>query len=128
VFKDFVVPGDDPRTFSKYFLNILADFKPGEEPTRPEAAALFRKRGNRESPSARCMPHGIPQGDLDNYLPLKIVQTLGVIVVLYEAPESVAANLHGWADASERPATGVARILGGQMGARYVGGGFGGLQ
>jgi len=24
-FKDFVVPGDDPRTFSKYFLNILAD-------------------------------------------------------------------------------------------------------
>ena len=22
---DFVVPGDDPRTFSKYFLNILAD-------------------------------------------------------------------------------------------------------
>lgn len=84
VFKDFVVPGDDPRTFSKYFLNILADFKPGEEPMRPEAAALFRKRGNRESPSARCLPHGIPQGDLDNYLPLKIVQTPGVIIVLYE--------------------------------------------
>ena len=43
VFKDFVVPGDDPRTFSKYFLNILADFKPEEAPLRPEAAALFRK-------------------------------------------------------------------------------------
>jgi hypothetical protein len=83
-FKDFVVPGDDPRTFSKYFLNILADFKPGEEPMRSEAAALFRKHGNRESPSARCMPHGIAQGDLDNYLPLKIVQTPGVILVLYE--------------------------------------------
>ena len=77
VFKDFVVPGDDPRTFSRYFLNILADFKPGEVPMRPEAAALFRKRtqaGNREGPSARCMPHGIPQGDLDNYLPLKILR------------------------------------------------------
>jgi len=84
VFKDFVVPGDDPRTFSKYFLNILADFKAGEEAMRPEAAAQFRTRGNRESPSARCMPHGIPQGDLDNYLPLKIVQTPGLIVVLYE--------------------------------------------
>ena len=87
VFKDFVVPGDGPRTFSKYFLNILADFKPGEDPMRPEAAALFRKRaqaGNREGPSAQCMPHGIPQGDLDNYLPLKILQTPIEIAVLYE--------------------------------------------
>jgi len=87
VFKDFVVPGDDPRTFSKYFLNILADFKPGEVPMRPEAAELFQKRaqaGNRESPSARCMPHGIPQGDLDNCLPLKILQTPAEIAVLYE--------------------------------------------
>src|SRR5450631_4169139 len=33
--RDFVVPGDDPRTFSKYFLNILADFKPEEAPLRP---------------------------------------------------------------------------------------------
>ena len=41
--KDFVVPGDDPRTFSKYFLNILADFKPEEAPLRPEAAALVQK-------------------------------------------------------------------------------------
>src|SRR5689334_2659813 len=24
----FVVPGDDPRTFPKYFFDILADFKP----------------------------------------------------------------------------------------------------
>src|SRR5438067_1956612 len=60
VFKDFVVPGDDPRTFSKYFLNILADFKPQEAPLRPEAAALFRKHVNRESPSTRCVPQGIP--------------------------------------------------------------------
>src|SRR5438045_6980949 len=41
----FVVPGDDPRQFSPYFFNILADFKPGEEPIRPEAAAVLRKRG-----------------------------------------------------------------------------------
>src|SRR5215472_6925846 len=34
-----VVAGDDPRTFSKYWANILIDFKPGEEPIRPEAAA-----------------------------------------------------------------------------------------
>src|SRR4051794_35256293 len=32
----FIVPGDDLRTFSKYFFNILADFKPEEAPIRPE--------------------------------------------------------------------------------------------
>jgi hypothetical protein len=85
--KDFVVPGDDPRTFSKYFINILSDFKPGESPLRPEAAALFQKHsqgGNRESPSTRCVPQGIPRGELDNYLPFKIIQTPAVIAVLYE--------------------------------------------
>jgi hypothetical protein len=86
VFKDFVVPGDDPRTFSKYFLNILADFKPDEAPIRPEAAVLFQKHlgGNQESPSTRCVPQGIPRGDLDNYLPFKIIQTPAVVAVLYE--------------------------------------------
>jgi hypothetical protein len=87
VFKDFVVPGDDPRTFSKYFLNILADFKPEDAPLRPESAAWFQKHllgGNRESPSTRCVPQGIPRGELDNYLPFKIIQTPAVIAVLYE--------------------------------------------
>ena len=88
VFKNFVVPGDDPRMFSKYFLNILADFKPEEAPMRPEASELFRKHsqggGNRESPSTRCVPQGIPKNDLDNYLPFKILQTPGVVAVLYE--------------------------------------------
>lgn len=81
---DFVVPGDDPRTFSKYFINILADFKPEESPMRPEAAALFQKHGSLDSPSTRCVPQGIPRGDLDNYLPFKIIQAPGVTAVLYE--------------------------------------------
>jgi hypothetical protein len=86
-FRDSVVPGDDPRTFSKYFLNILADFKPEEGPMRLEAATLFRKHsqgGSLESPSARCVPQGIPKSDFDNYLPFKILQTPGVIAMLYE--------------------------------------------
>ena len=57
----FVVPGDDPRTFSKYFWNILADFKATEAPIRPEAAELFRKNvaGGGNNP-AHCLPLGIP--------------------------------------------------------------------
>src|SRR5437762_11001395 len=39
----FDVPGDHPSTFSRYFSNILADFKNPEEIVRPEAAELVRK-------------------------------------------------------------------------------------
>jgi hypothetical protein len=86
LFGDFkgVVPGDDPRMFSKYFLDILADFKPEESPMQPAAAALFRKQSNLGSPSTRCVPQGIPRGDLDNYLPFKIIQTPRVIAALSE--------------------------------------------
>src|SRR4029077_2135153 len=58
----FDVPGDNPSTFSKYFINILGDFKPAEEPMRPEAAELLRKNraivGN--SPVSHCLPLSIP--------------------------------------------------------------------
>ena len=81
----FVVPGDDPRTFSKYFWNILADFKATEAPIRPEAAELFRKNvvGGGNNP-AHCLPLGIPGADILSYAPFKIIQTPGLIVILYE--------------------------------------------
>jgi hypothetical protein len=87
IFKDFVVPGDDPRTFSKYFFNILADFKPEEAPIRPEGADLFRKNAATratENPSTRCLPQGIPRADILSYAPFKMIQNPGLIVVLYE--------------------------------------------
>ena len=81
----FVVPGDDPRTFNKYFWNVLADFKPAEAPIRPEAAELFRKNAaNAITPVASCLPLGIPGADMLAYAPFKIIQTRGVTVVLYE--------------------------------------------
>ncbi len=81
----FVVPGDDPRTFNKYFWNILADFKPAEAPIRPEAAELFRKNAaNAITPVASCLPLGVPGADMLAYAPFKIIQTRGVTVVLYE--------------------------------------------
>src|SRR5271169_1299480 len=68
----FVVPGDDPRTFSKYFWNILADFKAAESPMRPEAAELFRKNAaSAITPSSSCLPLGIPGSDLLSYAPFK---------------------------------------------------------
>jgi hypothetical protein len=84
---DLTVPGDDPSVFSKYFLNILADFKPEEAPMRPEAAVLFGKRAQtlgKDGPTSYCLPLGLPR----LYLipsPYKIIQTPGLIAMLFEA-------------------------------------------
>ena len=76
--------GESPN--NKYFRNILSDFKPGEEPITPEAQKLFREHGaagGALSPSLRCLPDGVPHGDLLPE-PFKIIQTPGVMVMLYE--------------------------------------------
>jgi hypothetical protein len=82
----FDLPGDYPSTFSKYFFNILADFKPAEAPIRPEAAELARKNAGRggNNPVSHCLPLGIPSADIFSFAPFKIIQAPGVIVVMYE--------------------------------------------
>src|SRR5437868_4802644 len=69
--KQFAVPGDDPSTFSTYFLNILADFAPAQAPLQPAAAEQLRKNGERrgtDNPPAKCLPQGLPRADL-SYAP-----------------------------------------------------------
>jgi hypothetical protein len=79
-----IVLGDDPRTFSKYFFNILADFPPGQAPLRPEALAAMRNRPkDYVSPNERCLPEGIPRDELVAF-PFKIVQAPQELVVMYE--------------------------------------------
>jgi hypothetical protein len=82
----FVVPGDDPRTFSRYFLNILTDFKADDLPMRPSAVERMQRNRERRLPgaAARCLPLGLPIMDVFSYSPLKMIQTPGVLVVLYE--------------------------------------------
>jgi len=80
------VPGDDPRTFSKYFLNLLADFKPQDAPMRPETAQIFLQRiraSDKDAPSSRCLPTGLPQMELVP-APFKIISTSGMIGMVYE--------------------------------------------
>ena len=82
----FAVPGDDPRTFSPYFFNILADFKPEDAPLRPEAAAVFgmhAKGFGKDHPYSRCLPMGIPGTELIA-IPFKMIQTPGIMVILNE--------------------------------------------
>jgi hypothetical protein len=71
---------------SRYFMNILSDFKPEEIGMTPAAAALAKKRGatiSSDLPSAHCIPLGVPISDAGPF-PHKIVQTPGLILVLYE--------------------------------------------
>jgi hypothetical protein len=88
---DFVVPGDDPRTFSKYFLDILSDFKPEESPMLPGAAEILatniENRGTL-SPAARCLPQGLPRADIFSYAPFKIIQTSTELAFLYEVDDT----------------------------------------
>ena len=84
----FSVPGDDARTFSKYLFNVFADFKPGEEPIRPEAAELFRQRGasgdgGKDFPTTHCLPAGIPAALLLPP-PFKIIQASRLTAMLFE--------------------------------------------
>jgi hypothetical protein len=78
--------GDDVRDQSKYFFNLFADFKPGEEPLQPQAAAqTLRNRQNviADSPVAHCLPYGLPNRYF-NARPFKIFQTPEAIVMFFE--------------------------------------------
>jgi hypothetical protein len=75
----------DLQFISRYALNILADFKPEDEPIRPEAAAIFRQRKEalgKDSPTSHCLPGAVPFSSL--IAPFKIIQTPRVVVMLLE--------------------------------------------
>ena len=73
----FIVPGDDFSQFSKYFMNILSDFKPGEEPVRIGASAPQVK-------ADPCLPNFFLPAQLTD-AGFKVIQTPNEIVILYAA-------------------------------------------
>jgi hypothetical protein len=98
LFGDFTalsVPGDDPRSLSKYTFNILADFRPGEEPLRPDAAEALRQhpKNPKDIPTSYCLPGGIPFVALLP-IPFKIVQTPGLIVMLFTEVDQTVRQIY----------------------------------
>jgi hypothetical protein len=75
--------GESPN--SKYFRDVLSDFKPDERPLTPAGAELLRKHGEPGAfnPTLNCLPDGVPHGDLLPE-PFKIIHSAGVLVMLYE--------------------------------------------
>ena len=72
---------------SKYFVNILADFKPENAPLLPAAAEAYRRHlqsFGKDFQTSRCLPAGVPAATLLP-IPFKLIQTPREIVMLYEA-------------------------------------------
>jgi len=70
----------------RLFQNIAADFKAGEFPIQPWAAALAKEReqsNRKDDPYSHCLPPGIPRINSGNR-PFKILQTPGLMAILYE--------------------------------------------
>src|SRR5215475_14036233 len=75
--------GESPN--SRYFRDVLADFKPDEQPLTPLGADILKQHGapGAFNPTLNCLPDGVPHADLLPE-PFKIIQTPTQLVVLYE--------------------------------------------
>ena len=71
----------------RYMIDMTRDMPQRDTLMTPAAAAIHRERvANqlRDNPAIRCLPLGVPR--LDSYThPFKIVQTPGLVLVLYES-------------------------------------------
>jgi hypothetical protein len=70
----------DLNDVTKYVINVFWDVKPGEEPLRPDAAAVMKQRIGMDFVTARCLPGGVPAGFLVE--PFKIIQAPRQIAVI----------------------------------------------
>lgn len=70
-----------------YFFDLAAGLKPGEVVPTPWAQAIEKQREDNQhadDPLARCLPHGVPRVNTNGLFPFKIIQTPGLVVILYE--------------------------------------------
>lgn len=78
-------------TSSDYFKDLANDIEPNGVPMLPAAKAIVAERESNDHKGdamAHCMPPGVPRIDTSNsgdaLHPFKIVQTPGLVVLLYE--------------------------------------------
>jgi len=83
---DLAVPGDDPRGFNKYFMNVFSDYKNEDVPIKPDALQVLLARAKslgKDNPTSHCLPASIPMGDLLP-VPRRFIHLPNLLVVLYE--------------------------------------------
>src|SRR3954471_4502670 len=68
-------------------MDPAAGLKPGDVAMLPWASAEQQRRfanDHGDDPLARCLPHGVPRVNTNGLFPFKIVQSRGLVVILYE--------------------------------------------
>jgi hypothetical protein len=89
------VPGDDPRTFSRYLFNVMADYPPNDIKLSQDGQKAWDvNRSLGDSVGPRCLPNGLPMTELFP-LPRRIVQTPALVAVLYEGDLPRQIHLDG---------------------------------
>lgn len=84
-------PEDPSKPPLATFKNIGAGFKDGLLPLKPKYAEMLKQRkaeNSKDNPDAHCLPLGLMQLH-EHPQPRKIIQTPGVIIILYEAQGGV---------------------------------------
>jgi hypothetical protein len=83
----------DTHDITKYVLNVFWGVKPEDEPLRPEAASILKRRQENpiEYPHTQCLPGSIPLALL--VFTFKIIQTPLEIVLLSETADP-ARQIH----------------------------------
>jgi hypothetical protein len=70
-----------------YFFDLAAGLKPEDVTMLPWAKELQQQHVDHEhgdDPLGRCLPHGVPRINTNGLFPFKIIQTPGLVVILYE--------------------------------------------
>jgi len=70
-----------------YFFDLAAGLKPEDVRLQPWASDLQKQREDTlhaDDPLAKCLPHGVPRINTNGLFPFKIIQTPGLVVILYE--------------------------------------------
>jgi hypothetical protein len=78
--KDVVSEQIDINDSTKEGLNVFWGVKSNDVPLQPAGLAVLKQREKMTSPSARCLPEGVPAGMF--FYPSKIVQAPSEIVIL----------------------------------------------
>jgi len=71
----------------QYFFDLATGLKPGEVSLQSWALTLQQERvknNHEDDPLSLCLPHGVPRVNTNGLFPFKIIQTPGLVVVLYE--------------------------------------------
>ncbi len=113
-----------------YFFDLAAGLKPEDVVAQPWAQELQQQRQDNvhgDDPLGRCLPHGVPRINTNGLFPFKIIQTPGLVVILYEQLNLFRQIFMDGRTLAKDVNPDLVGLLDGKVGRRHTGGGDLGL-